>query len=196
MKTINESLTDFCKTNSFELSMIVGEHRFIMGSMCKTSVFLALVFIDEENRKLQVETIIPLRVPKNKRNKIMELMVRINNNLLLGNFELDIDTGLISYKTSITLGQCDLHPDLVRPLFFANWAAADKYLPAIAAVIFKDVDPLRAISIANSQADNSDEKTAGMEKYNRPFGWSFGDLLGKCRKTSKDNINKEVPALL
>jgi hypothetical protein len=88
---------------------------------------------------------------------------------VLGNFEIDMDDGLITYKTSIILGKSGLHEDVIKHLLYANWMASDKYCPAISAVAFGNVSPKRAAEMMDPhhpdsfdiEEDNSTKRVNG-----------------------------------
>lgn len=88
----------------------------------------------------------PTNVPKNKQLKIAELLVRINNYLIIGNFEFDFDSGQICYKTSIDVEGDRLSVALVEQLVYANVLTMDRYLPAILYLIQGDVTPKAALA--------------------------------------------------
>jgi cell wall assembly regulator SMI1 len=95
------------------------------------------------------------RVPKNKIIEIAELLTRANNYLSLGNFELDWVLGDIRYRTSICLpgiwsSENPLNQELLKHLVYRNLATADKYLPAIKAVLEEDLSPEEALALINT----------------------------------------------
>ena len=45
----------------------------------------------------------PLKVPEEDRRRVMEFVTRANCGLKLGNFEMDLDTGIVCFKTTFCL---------------------------------------------------------------------------------------------
>jgi hypothetical protein len=87
-----------------------------------------------------------VNVPANKRQAMAEFLTRANHGLVIGNFEMDFEEGLIRYKTSIDVESDRLTPALVKQVVYANVITMDKYLPGIMKVIYGDVSPKEAIS--------------------------------------------------
>jgi hypothetical protein len=178
MKSITESVKSFFKQKGMRFEQIDHSRAFKLGFAGHNGRFLGYLAVDEEERTVLIKSISPAKAPKNKMSNAAELIARINRPLLIGNFELDIDTGLITYKTSIILGDSDLHNDILENLLFANWFAMDRYFPAFNLVIFGDVQPKKAIEMIRksrgSGSDNSDEDN-GTPKT--PSLW-LRDILG------------------
>ncbi len=108
-----------CFTCSATGSLAVGD----------SGCFLGYVDIDEEQRTLYIRTLAPVKVPTSKRQEVAELLMRVNQRFLLGNFDLNMDSGVIAYKTSVMLGDSSLHDDIIEHLLYANWRAVDRYFP-------------------------------------------------------------------
>jgi len=145
MESITETVKSFFKQEATKFEQMSDDGMFEIGFAGQNGCFLSYVAVDEEERTILVETVAPVEVLRSKRLRAAELIARINRPLLIGNFDLNMDTGLISYKTSIILGNSNPHNDLVEHLLFANWSAMDKYFPAVNMVIFADVSPKRAV---------------------------------------------------
>lgn len=77
----------------------------------------------------------PQEVPVDRRSQVMELITRINPQLAVGSFELDLERGQLSLRTSLELGDAPLHDDLIAGLVGANVEAFDGRLPALLAVL-------------------------------------------------------------
>ena len=154
MKTIKESLFDSCSQHGIKLSAEGNRSFFCNAALSGHATFLRHITLDENHRYLQIKTFLPIKVPKNKRQKVAELIMRVNVNQLIGNFDWDMGTDEICYKTSTVVGRGSLHHDIVNHLFLSNWLAADKYLPAFFDVIFKNFAPTTALVIVDSSLVN------------------------------------------
>jgi len=175
MKTIKESLFAFGKYEDckiFELE----EGLYHIGFLSDSAVFSSQIYINEKRRKLEIQTIIPLKTDKNKLAVLADLIVRINNNLFLGRFDLDFDTGVVICKTSIIVGKDNLNNDTLKHLFYSNWAAASVYFGAINAVIFQNITPKTALAMMD---EDSDDDTVDDEnlKTDKPFDRGLGDFF-------------------
>jgi Putative bacterial sensory transduction regulator len=85
-------------------------------------------------------------VPEGQREAAMELATRANWGLPLGNFELDLDSGELNYKTSVDLDGVEPDPLLFKHLVHTNVHTFDKYLPAIRAVLDEGAEPAAALA--------------------------------------------------
>ena len=177
MKSITEVIKSFFKQEGIKFEQVGRDSIFKLGFAGDSGSFLGYVDIDEEQRTLYIRTLAPVRVPTSKRQEVAELLMRFNQRLLLGGFDLNMDSGLIAYKTSIVLGDSDLHNDILEHLLFANWWAMDRYFPAFSLVIFGDVQPKKAVEMIRksrgSVSDNDDDN----ETPKTPSPW-LRDILG------------------
>lgn len=57
--------------------------------------------MDETAKRFLFYTLYGIVIPEKKRALVCELLTRINYNVILGNFEMDMDEGEVRYKTSI-----------------------------------------------------------------------------------------------
>ncbi|MEB3231827.1 MAG: YbjN domain-containing protein [Leptolyngbyaceae bacterium] len=84
-------------------------------------------------------------VPAARREAIALFITRANYGLVVGNFELDLDSGELRYKTSIDLEGSRLTPALMSAIAYNNVLTMDQYLPGIEAVIERSLPPQTAI---------------------------------------------------
>jgi hypothetical protein len=177
MKSITEAIKSFFKQEGIKFEQVGRDSIFKLGFVGDSGCFLGYVNIDEEQRALYIRTLAPVRVPTSKRQKLAELLMRFNQRLLLGGFDLNMNSGLIAYKTSIILGEGNLHDDIIEHLLFANWWAIDKYFPAINMVIFGNISPKPAIEKVKGRRgpapDSSDDTDPG-----EFFRGRLGNILG------------------
>ena len=93
----------------------------------------------------------PVEAPLGRIREACELVTRANWGLPLGNFELDLDSGEIVFKTSVNVERVDVDPLLVKHLVYANVVAMDRYLPAIRRVL-DGASPHEAVAEAEGRA--------------------------------------------
>ncbi|MEM0980963.1 MAG: YbjN domain-containing protein [Cyanobacteria bacterium P01_H01_bin.58] len=101
---------------------------------------------DDAAAQLVFYSVCPMTVSETKTNAIAELLMRANDGLIIGNFELDFETGEIRYKTSLDVEGDRLTPALMQSLVYANVHTFDQYLPAIIAVLDGQATPVDAIA--------------------------------------------------
>lgn len=100
---------------------------------------------DENDNFVSFYSEAPLVVPSEKRLAVAELLTRINFGLVVGNFEMDFDSGLVRYKTALDLNEVELEYGLLRGLVEPNVTLTDYYLPALKLVVEQNLPPLEAI---------------------------------------------------
>lgn len=93
----------------------------------------------------------PVNAPPAKIAALAEYITRANYDLVIGNFELNFETGQVRFKTSLDVEGTQLTPELVKNLVYANVFLMDKYLPGILKVIYTDTPP--ALLISQLEAD-------------------------------------------
>jgi len=109
----------------------------------------------DENGLFAIYSISPLHAPEDKRLALSEYITRVNYNMAIGNFEMDMDDGEIRYKTSIDVTGDELTPALVRRLVYANLLNMDKYYPGVVAIAESDISPTEAIAKVERQGQQN-----------------------------------------
>ncbi len=102
--------------------------------------FQGLVRVDEDTGVLAFYALCPVEVPRERMAPALELMARLNYGHVLGNLELDVDTGLIRFKTSLDIEGEEPTEGLVANCVYANIASIEQMLPAIRAVCLENKD--------------------------------------------------------
>lgn len=102
---------------------------------------------NEARQEFVFYSLCPANPPEPKRLAMAEFLTRANYGLTLGNFEMDLDSGEIHFKTSIDVEGDRLSSALVQRLVYTNVAIFDHYLPGIMAMIYNDTSPQEAIAL-------------------------------------------------
>ena len=77
----------------------------------------------------------PLTCPPDKLIAMAVFVTRANYGMIIGNFELDLESGELRYKTSIDVEGAELTSPLIQHMVYANVMMMDNYLPGVMAVI-------------------------------------------------------------
>ncbi|WP_017326302.1 YbjN domain-containing protein [Synechococcus sp. PCC 7336] len=110
----------------------------------------------EERQDFIFYSLCPVNAPADKRLAMAEFITRANYGNILGNFEMDFDSGDIHYKTSIDVEGDRLSASLLKPLVYTNVAMMDRYLPGILSTIYGDApSPTASISEEPPQDERS-----------------------------------------
>ena len=108
--------------------------------------WMCLAQSDDDAAQVAFYSICPIPVPEANYSAISELLMRANDGLVIGNFELDFATGEIRYKTSLDVEGDRLTSALMRQLVYINVQTLDTYLPGILAVLEGRCLPTEAIA--------------------------------------------------
>jgi hypothetical protein len=108
------------------------------------------MFVDEPLGQVSFYSLLPDVVPVERRAAVVEFATRANLELILGNFEFDLDRGELRYKTSIDVEGDRLTPALLTHVVHANVLAMDRYLPGIARVLREGADPAEVVAQARA----------------------------------------------
>ncbi|HEX4107979.1 MAG TPA: YbjN domain-containing protein [Solirubrobacteraceae bacterium] len=88
-----------------------------------------------EPRAVAVYAVPHDRVPPQRRQAMALLLCRLNSELVLGNFELDLDDGELRFKTTLEIGDDAPTTAQLEQVIALNLTTTDRYLPTIEAVV-------------------------------------------------------------
>lgn len=108
--------------------------------------WLCYAQIQEDNRQLVFYSMLPTQVSEEKRMAIAQFIIRANNGLALGNFELDLGDGTIRFKTSLRSPNSDVSVDVIKDVVYTNVLTVDHYLPGIFQILYSHTEPDVAIA--------------------------------------------------
>ena len=95
--------------------------------------------------QLGVNSFIPNKAVPAQRTAATELLTRINFELALGCFEMNLADGEIRFRTSVILPAGDITPGIVEHLLRSNICIVDERYPQIMAVLYAGVAPEAAL---------------------------------------------------
>lgn len=116
---------------------------------------LVVAIVGVEAPYLVVHSIVPPIAPHGDEVSVLELLARMNDGLVDGCFELNFDDGTIRLRSAVPLQSLALLDvetltNLVGNIVTSNVATADRFIPALEAVIDDGLAP--AIAVAGVQA--------------------------------------------
>lgn len=95
--------------------------------------------------QLGVNSFIPNKAVPTQRTAATELLTRINFELALGCFEMNLADGEIRFRTSVMLPATDITPGIIEHLLRSNICIVDERYPQIMAVLYAGVTPEHAL---------------------------------------------------
>lgn len=152
---IFNALVEFFEEDEWDFQWMEGASVLSMGFSGKNGKWQCFAQAREAQQQFVFYSVLPINVPPEKRQKVAELITRINYGMVIGNFELDFDDGEVRYKTSVDVEGAELTPPMIRQMVYANIIITDRYLPAVMRTIYSDITPLEAIAEADERATMS-----------------------------------------
>ena len=149
MSGIFAAITEVCRQEGWELTEIeegvaalieTGEDE---GFACmghareKQNQFLCLSSAFEE-------------APPDRRSAVCEFITRLNYDLVIGDFEMNIETGEVRFKTSMDFDKAAASVDQIATLVYANTTIMAKFLPLLLEVMAADLSPVEAMARVQS----------------------------------------------
>lgn len=146
MGALHDVVVSFFKSDDWAFTQIEGQPVLQVAFQGQAGQWTCYAQVSEEREQFSFYSICPVKAPEGNRLDVAEFLTRANFGLIIGNFEMDIESGEIRYKTGIDVEGDRLTPALVKRLVYANVLTMDTYLPGLMTVIYGDVAPAEAIA--------------------------------------------------
>lgn len=167
MKKISTLVRDFLEETGRDFEQTDDKEHFKICFGGDNGSYSILVTIDDKDRLLIPRTMCPINVPKAKLPAVAELIARKNCSLSLGNFDIDMDDGLIFFRTGMKVGQIDLDHETLYVLVRGNPFIMDDFLPAIASVAYGNATAEEAITALEGSKRERHETRQGSSTRRR-----------------------------
>jgi hypothetical protein len=144
---IFDALTTFFDAAGWPYGQVEDETALHLEYEGESGTWTCYAVAREEEAQCLFYSVCP--VPASERKaEVAEYLTRANFGLVIGNFEMDWDSGTVRYKTSVGLAGADMSAALVEELVSANLITTERYLPGIVAVVQRGVPPEQALEEA------------------------------------------------
>ena len=100
------------------------------------AMYTSRYFVGEEQRTIICSTRCPVMMPKRARRKAMEFITRANFGMMFGAFELNLDDGMMFFRTGCNVADGVPTMEMVCDLPWAGAFAFDRYLPRLLEVVY------------------------------------------------------------
>ena len=100
------------------------------------SMYASRYFVWDERRMIVCCTRCPVLIPKRARRKAMEFITRANFGMMFGAFELNLDDGMILFRTGFNVADGVPTMEMVCGLAWTGVFAFDRYLPRLLEVVY------------------------------------------------------------
>lgn len=144
--SVFETLVNFLKQDDWVFVEIPGESTLRVAFQGDNGQWNCYAQAIEEQKRFVFYSLVPVTAPKNKRLAVAEAIARANYGMGIGNFELELDTGEIRFKTSMDFEGSVPNSGAIAHLVYLNVLTMDKYLPGIMQVIYSNISPVEALA--------------------------------------------------
>ncbi|HUB62559.1 MAG TPA: YbjN domain-containing protein [Puia sp.] len=110
-------------------------------------IFQCIAQVEEERRRLGFYSYCIATCPSDAILKMAELLMRLNTTVFFGNFELNFETGVIVYKTSLYGEDIELTPAVLDNVIISNVYVMDNYTPILLRLIYSNLSPVEAFQL-------------------------------------------------
>ncbi len=107
--------------------------------------------VDEESNCFLFYSLMGMNIDRHNRLKVLEYLNRVNYCLTVGNFEMNMDTGDVRFRTGVDIPPGELTVPFVRALVYSNVHTIDHYFPGVVAVVHGGLSPEAALARIESQ---------------------------------------------
>jgi hypothetical protein len=109
--------------------------------------------VEEDHRRILFHSYMGMNIPFEYRAQVVEYLNRVNYCLALGNFEMDMETGDVRFRTSLEAPEGDLGLAFIRAMAYGNVHTMDHYFPGIVAVMNSGLSPEAALARVEAQSE-------------------------------------------
>lgn len=140
------TLVQFFQEEDWQFSYAEDDTSLNLRYQGHTESWWCLAQARETSQQFVFYSIVPLAVPEQKRQAVLEFLTRANFGLIMGNFEMDLDEGAIRFKTSVDVEGNMLNAALIKQMVQANLTSMDTYLPGIKSILDGTLTPQAALA--------------------------------------------------
>jgi hypothetical protein len=121
------------------------------GFRGERGTWVCYIMVDEAERRVLIHALMGMNFPRQFYSQINEYITRVNYRLPVGNFEMNLDTGDVRFRTSVEVPDGQISSGQVRALAYTNVRAMDYYFPGVVAVVHSGLSPEAALARVDAQ---------------------------------------------
>lgn len=141
----------FFEEEQWSYQNVEGKPVIRAGFRGDHGTWVCYVRVDEEKKLFVFHSLLGMNIPQQYRATVVEYITRVNYSLPVGNFDMDLDSGDVRFRTSTILPEGEFSVAIVRGLVYANVHTIDHYFPGFMAVIHAGLSPEAAIARVEAQ---------------------------------------------
>jgi hypothetical protein len=148
MTTLLDQLKAYFTQDEWQFEQHITDPILQMSFVAKENAWVCYAQALEAEAQFVFYSLAPITVTRPKLWLCADYLMRANYNLILGNFELEMDSGEVRFKTSIDVEGDRLSYALFRPVVYSNLAMMERYLPGLKLIINEHMQPAEALKRA------------------------------------------------
>lgn len=154
MAALQETVLEWFEGDGWSLTASDDGHSWIASVEGEHGRWMTLVQVYDERGVFAFYSLLPVSPAGSRIPAVVEYVTRANAGLVTGNFEVDVDSGEVRFKTAIDLSDVPeaaladgaVIRSLVADLAYTNAATTDRYLPGLLQVVAGSSTPAEAIT--------------------------------------------------
>lgn len=141
----------FFQEDQWNYQQVPGKAMVRAGHRGERGTWVCHAKVDELNQRFIFYALMGMNIPNEYRAPVAQYLTRVNDQLLVGNFEMNMDTGDIRFKTSVETPEGELSVAMVRAMAYTSVRNMDYYFPGVLSVIHGGLNPEAALARVETQ---------------------------------------------
>ena len=150
-QTMMDVVLQFMQEDQWIFQKIENKQVLRAGYRGERGTWVCHARIDEENRRFLFYSFMGMNIAQANRLKVLEYLNRVNHCLPIGNFEMNMDTGDVRFRTGVEIPAGGLTVPVVRTIVYTNVHSIDHYFPGVVAVVHGALSPEAALARVEAQ---------------------------------------------
>lgn len=139
-------ILQFFREEQWPHQKIENQPVFRAGYRGDHGTWVCYARLEEEPPAFLFHSLMGLNIATQFRPGVVEYLTRVNFLLKIGNFDMDLDSGNVRFRTATPLFEETLTLEKVRVLAYANVRTMDHYFPGVMAVVHGGMLPETALA--------------------------------------------------
>ncbi len=150
-QTMMDVVLQFFQEDQWIYQKIENKQALRAGYRGERGTWVCHARVDEQNQRFIFYSFMGMNIAQGDRLKVLEYLNRVNFCLLIGNFEMNMESGDVRFRTGIEIPAGGLTVPVVRAIVYANVHTMDHYFPGVVAVVHGGLSPEAALARVEAQ---------------------------------------------
>lgn len=145
-ESLMDGLVGFLKAAGWHYQIVEPGALIRASARSEHGTWVVYLRADESSRRVVCHTLMDLNIPTELRPRVLEYLSRVNYQLPLGSFDMDVDSGDIRFKTGAEVPAGLFSTAAARALATAGVHASERYFSGVLAVVYSGLSPTAALA--------------------------------------------------